>query len=298
MTDIVERLKKKTRRHVRASMPAEATFLDQMDLVNLLIEYRTWRGQFIAPVPRAVHRSDRLLETELPAEQAQILEEIVAELETGEDQTGRLSSSVQRVPRPGRGGATRRDHLLSDWGVHHLHLSRRRDGGGFLSRTDDVLLAVFTGDAAYLIGIFGHPGEDNWAAREIFATVVRNWPDAGLAQEMKGGLGLSREYTDADHEKLRKAGLAGPIEVDGKIWVPRGIGQTLAGTPIEATREAQSLMWAFKGWKEDTDAKLAGMEGARQGAYWLPWIDAPMPGFEEYCGFRADETFVTVGRIC
>lgn len=33
MTDIVERLKK-TRRHVRASMPAGATFLDQMDLVD------------------------------------------------------------------------------------------------------------------------------------------------------------------------------------------------------------------------------------------------------------------------
>lgn len=109
VTDIVERLKRKTRRHILASTPPEATFLENMDLSELLIEYRTWRGQFVAPLPRRVHRSKGLRKAELPAGQRQALEEMAERIEAGEDLTANLSSAVQRVPRPGRRGATRRD---------------------------------------------------------------------------------------------------------------------------------------------------------------------------------------------
>ena len=46
-----------------------------------------------------------------------------------------------------------------------------------------MLLAMFADSDAYLIGIYRHPKHANWAAEEIFAVIVRNWPTAGLVHE-------------------------------------------------------------------------------------------------------------------
>ena len=45
LTGPIERLERKIRRHVLGPMPKEATFLEDLDLGRLLIEYRIWRGQ-------------------------------------------------------------------------------------------------------------------------------------------------------------------------------------------------------------------------------------------------------------
>jgi hypothetical protein len=298
MADIVERLEAKITRHVLSSMPAEATFLQKLNLGDLLIEYRTWRGAFIAPVARRVHLSKELRGSDKAVEHEQILDSIVAKIEAGEDINSHLSNVVQRVPRPQKSGQSRRDLLLSEWGIHHLHLSEEMTGDGFVKRGDDVLFVVFRDQDAYLIGIYGHPGSENWAAEAIFAVIVHNWPAAGLVQEMKGVVGLSQEYSDEDREKLRKAGVQTSMMVDGKVYVPATIGQTTAGTPIMATVEANKLIWALRGWKEDPDERLRNVEGVEPEAYWIPKVRCPVPGFEEYCGFEARSVFVTVGRIC
>src|SRR5215218_5225160 len=192
MADIVERLERKIRRHVIGAMPKEATFLEDLDLGQLLIEYRIWRAQFIRPQKRRpVFESKELRESDKRRENLTIIERLTAKLEAGESINAFLSSSVQRIPRPRKGKVAPRDQLLAEWGIHHLHLSDQIAGDGFVKRTEDVLFAIFKDDAAYLIGIYGHPGTDNWAREEILATLVRNWPDRGLVAELKGVIWLS-----------------------------------------------------------------------------------------------------------
>lgn len=297
MPDIIERLERRIRRHVLAAMPKEATFLEDLDLGRLLIEYRIWRGQFILPQRRAVFESKEMRESDKRRENQAVIECLASKLAAGESINAFLSSSVQRIPRPRQGKVVPRDQLLAEWGIHHLHLSDQIDGDGFVKRTDDVLFAIFKDDAAYLIGIYGHPGTDNWARQDIFATLVRNWPDRGLVAELKGVIGLSQQYDDDDRAKLRKAGLSGPVEVDGKVYSPgASLGQTTAGTPIEATMGMQRLMWALREWEKDFSGKLRSV-GANPYSYWLPKIETPVPGFEEHAGFSHAGAFVGVGRV-
>ncbi|MGC1852115.1 MAG: hypothetical protein WA687_06720 [Solirubrobacterales bacterium] len=115
--------------------------------------------------------------------------------------------------------------------------------------------------------------------------------------ELKGVIGLSQQYDDDDRAKLRKAGLSGPVEVDGKVYsLLASLGQTTAGTPIEATRGMQKLMWALREWEKDFRGKLRSA-GANPYSYWLPKIESPIPGFEEHAGFSHAGNFVGVGRI-
>lgn len=91
--------------------------------------------------------------------------------------------------------------MLSEWGIHHLHLSNKMTGDGFVERSDDVLFAIFRDGDAYLVGIYGHPRSENWAAEATFAVIVRNWPDAGLVRPIESAIGLSQDYSDEDRER-------------------------------------------------------------------------------------------------
>jgi hypothetical protein len=297
MADIVERLERRVRRHVLAAMPQEATFLKTLDLGSLLIEYRVWRGQFIRPQPREVFESRELSASDLRERNQNVLDGLIAKLEAGEDVNAYLSGSVQRIPRSRRGHLAPRDQLLSEWGIHHLHLSDQVAGDGFVRRTNDVLFVAFKDDAAFLIGIYGHPDTENWAAPDIFATMVRNWPDRGLASQLRGVIGLAQQFDDEDRAKLRKAGVSTPVEVDGKVYSPlASLGQTTAGTPIEATRGMQALVWALNDWKSDFKARMRAI-GANPHNYWVPKIEMPSPGFEEHAGFGHHHEFIGIGRI-
>lgn len=183
-------------------------------------------------------------------------------------------------------------------GVHHLHLSTEAGKNGFTKRTADVLFVVLRGAEAYLLGIFSHPQHENWAAEEIFAVMVRNWPDAGLVNEASYVLGLSQEYSDEARLELRNAGMNSALQIDGKVFSPGGVGMTLDGTPLLAVQASQQLAWELRQWENDTRQRLGEVDGVPQPDQWLPAIRASVPGFEEYAGFASGRSFVPVGRLC
>jgi hypothetical protein len=283
-------------------MPAKPGYIDEQNLSRLLIDYRVWRGRYVQPLPRLVHRSAELKKSPKSREHAEALTAIEAKIATGEDLNPHLSA---RISMPVGGDAadpfakrSDRDLLLAEWDVHHLHLSPEIGSNGLTKRTDDVLFAVFRESDAYLLGIFEHPAHANWAAKDIFAVIVRNWPTAGLVIEAKGIIGLSQDYSDEDRLKLRKSGVMSLQEVDGKVYSPASIGLTTAGTPTAATRQADALMRELNRWRVDPYVMLRDTEGVSSLAYWLPAIHSANAGFEEYCGFTAEEVFVPVGRLC
>lgn len=273
--------------------------LEPLTLANLLIEYRVWRHRFVAPVPRKVVISRELRVSGVGSYQA-AFDAIKQKIERGEDLTPHLSTLIHQPFRSA--SATRqgnRDYLLSDWNVHHLHLATRLRPNGTSERTKDVMFAMFLQDTAYLMCLYPHPKEANWADEDIFAIVVRNWPNASLVHQSLSGATMVNKPSNEEHLKLREAGVMTPMEIDGKLYVPANMGLTTAGTSIHLTREVNQLMWSLRGWREgDPLARLRNTQGVRDDAYWTAAIHAPMPGFEEYCGFAADKTFVSVGRLC
>lgn len=303
MPHLVDRLERVAKRHVLRSIPAEGlAHLEGLSLANLLIEYRVLRGRFVAPVPRTVHVSRELRSSRKASAHRTVLNGLITKIEDGVDLTPHLS---RRIVRPFRSVTptepsrrSDRDLLLGEWGVHHLHLSLELRRDGMTERSKDVLFAVFDDENAYLIGIFAHPDEANWAAEDIFAVMVRNWPNAGLVHQAHGVIGLSQHHSDEDRLKLRNSGISNIMEIDGKVFMPGRLGQTTAGTPIQATREVNNLMWQLRAWRENAQARLDKTEGVPAGAYWFAAIHQALPGFEEYCGFATASTFVPVGRLC
>ncbi len=302
MPNIVERLESRIRRHITEAMPAKPGYIEEQTLSSLLIDYRVWRGRFVEPRPRRLHLSREHQKSQSSKEHSAALAAIESKITNGEDLNPHLST---RTARP-VGGASAdplsqrgdRDLLLAAWGVHHLHLSTEPWRNGFNERTGDVLFVVFRACDAYALGVFRHPRHENWAAEEIFAVMARNWPEAGLVLAAEYATGLSQEYSDPARLELREAGMNTSLLVDGKVYSPSGIGMTLDGSPLQAVRESNALIWELKRWREDPDRLLGEVEGVPSSAYWLPAIQAPVPGFEEYCGFTTGATFCRVGRLC
>jgi hypothetical protein len=149
-----------------------------------------------------------------------------------------------------------------------------------------------------LLGIYRHPQHENWAAEEIFAVMVQNWPEAGLVHEPQFVIGLSQEYSDDDRLELRNFGVNTGLKINGKVYSPGGIGMSLDGTPLLAVKEAQQVMWGLDQCRKDPSQWLAGVKDVPNPAEWRPYLHLPVPGFEEYVGFLTGSTFVPVGRLC
>jgi hypothetical protein len=119
-----------------------------------------------------------------------------------------------------------KDALLSDWGIHHLHLGTVLDPDGFIKRTKPVLFTRVTNDCLYMIQIMDHgPGaEDVWSKQEIVEIIHRNWPDSIRQYRIKG-IELERKATDSEIKQLRGAGILTMLEMkDGTIYMPVGGG--------------------------------------------------------------------------
>lgn len=224
-------------------LPSARAELEEKDAHELLVIYRNWQERLIRPVPRRVHRSQALLANPLAgrAQNGPALEQIARMLEIGVEVTPHLSRNVihgYQENVTGKKFHKDLDLMLNDWGVHHLHLSTHIEDDGFVERTGPLLFAFIKNHDAYLIDIMDH---GNWVCRRIFETMVKEWPEAGLAHEVKGVIGLAREVSEADHKTLRAGYVNTFVELGDKLYMPsRGI--STAGTSITATMAADQLI--------------------------------------------------------
>jgi hypothetical protein len=264
---------------------------------ELAIVYHNWLSRLVRPVPRRVLKSMQLLTNTLSHTFSTALADIEAAIENGDDLTPRLSKAVATYGYvAGSGSGTRdKDLMLNDWGVHHLHLGTGQDAKDprFLGRTDELLFVIFRPDTAYLLDIVPHM---NWTKQEIVRIAVTNWPGAELFLELLGIMAPSAPYTEAEHGKLRKAGVATPIEVDGRVYVARGMLST-AGTSIQSTRAADSLIETLERFEETCRVapdKIEAMFSARG----LLWPESPafeLVFLEDGVGVVEHNTGVVIG---
>ncbi len=275
-----------------------------MSLAAAMLTFGNWRARFIAPQPRAVHVSAELAFSLAKQQHHAAISSIIEKLETGLDVNAHLSKgvSVAYQPQADRAAALHRrrdlDQLISDWGMHHLHLSTDVGPDGFVARTGDLLFVAIKPDAAYLLDVLPH---GNWAEVGLVEIAVRNWPNAGIVHRLQGVLGLAQPTTADDRHRLRRAGVVCLLEIDGMVFTPPG--QTTAGTPMRVTIAANKCMNALRqlrqGLDENPDAlddllQAKGIDAPRPGA-WSPHVDdeTGLFGMVE----ATTGTFVPVGQI-
>lgn len=174
------------------------------------------------------------------------LDALVRKIEKGEELKPHLSTRVETVLKASGKKLARRhdlDLLLIEWAVHHLHISQDVQPNGFVKRDDPLLFAVFHPSDAYLIDVMTHT---DFNRDHVLDVMAREWPDEGLIHELKAPpgqkiIGLAKNCTEDDRQKLRKAGVNTSVEIDGKVFKPAG-GITTAGTSIRASLAADEVL--------------------------------------------------------
>ncbi|MEW5929620.1 MAG: hypothetical protein AB1941_19370 [Gemmatimonadota bacterium] len=159
------------------------------------------------------------------------LDLIRRKIESGENLRAHLSSSVARFDRP--------DDLLSDWGIHHLHLGTDLRRNGLVERTGPLLFARFTPETAYFINIYDH---SSWSKQELIKVLHRNWPETLNEYRLKGVTRSSLNLTDDDMARLRGHQLNAPVEVEpGTVYAMIGGGITASRVAAEVVRRCDKL---------------------------------------------------------
>jgi hypothetical protein len=228
--------------------PSKRPELEAKSSADLLITFLNWFYRLIPAAPRQVHQSKTLQRNSLLGTNKADFDQLVAKITAGQDLTPHLSTRVRNgYDTPSLANYAKRvdlDLMLAEWHVHHLHLSHKLRGDGFVERTGPLLFAVFTAADAFLIDIFRH---GDWTKEAIAHILIDEWPQFGFVHEAKDIVGLERHVTEAERAELRASGISSPfIEHRGKFYMVGFGGVTSAGTPVAATRYAMFVMRAAK----------------------------------------------------
>jgi hypothetical protein len=217
--------------------------LSAMATRDLLTIYGYWLSRLISPQPRQVHESKALLANPLAAETryAPGLHQIISRVTNGEDITPHLSKRIRTAYQSSSAPTLQRredlDLMLSDWGIHHLHLSTEMDTDGFFVRRDGPLLfAAFRPADAYLIDIADHK---SWTRADILRIIVEEWPDAGIVHKVEGL--TSPSVSEAERQRLRNVGIGAMIEINDATYSPAALMST-AGLTFNSVRSADKLL--------------------------------------------------------
>ena len=187
-----------------------------------------------------VCRSKVLTSKSLPQDINDGIDSVQEKLEQGVDVTPHMSKGILN------GSFT--DHLLSDWGIYHLHLGLSMDGN-FIKRTKEVLFVFIHESQAYFIDVrdHGRDGEQHvFAQFDLLQILAEEFPEVIKSFEMKAITGLSHNVTDPEEISIyRNGGVSLAHEINGKVYAPMGGGITTACTSVRVVEETDRLLkWA------------------------------------------------------
>jgi hypothetical protein len=120
---------------------------------------------------------------------------------------------------------------------------------GFVERTEGLLFATFRSQDAYLIDIMHH---GDWTREHVLEVMIKEWPEAGLVQELKEVVDLSERMTEAKRKLLRNNAINAPFEFAGKFYGPVK-GLTSAGTSVPITMEVNRVVRAIRLFRKELE---------------------------------------------
>ena len=210
-----------------------------------LIEVFHFKRRILRPMPRNVVWSRELQARALSDDHRLAVERIARELEKGVCTKPRMTKSV-RVPGYN-------DGLLSDWGIHHLHIGEKLGRDGFIERGGPLLFVFVVQATAYLIDLLDHGSFED---EELIEILHGNWPRV-MASWLAPGVvpgSLSPKFTSAQRKMMRGKFTIATETRDGTIYVAPGGGIMTSGHSSEAVRQAHrvlNLVHPAKVWVAD-----------------------------------------------
>lgn len=187
---------------------------------DLAIKLCNAKKRRVSASPRAVHVSREL---NVPSGYEAGYEEVKKKLVDGDDITANLSTRIVKVKF--------NDGLLNDWAIHHFHLGTTTDPSNpaFVTRTDPVLLAHITDDAAYLVDVVPH---QQWTDQRYLQIMKANWPELFESVAVNGNVRTA--LSNVEIEQLRKAGINTILDTGANSSLPLGGGYTTTGAAGDA----------------------------------------------------------------
>ncbi|SMO54078.1 hypothetical protein SAMN06265171_102422 [Chryseobacterium rhizoplanae] len=209
--------------------------------INLsLVRYFNFRLKYIDQVPRKIMISKELLESLENNKNLNILSllHIFNRTERGLDLNPFQSKQSFN--------SNVHDRLFNDWGIHHLHISHKKnlENEFFNKRTGPLLFVRFTDDTAYFIDVKSHHDKDVWSTKDFIRILKNNWPQS--IERFEAGFRIYPDLDDSDIGTLRKNGYLFGINVDEKSYILLGHGQATSGDNLMATRLAGNI-WRWVG---------------------------------------------------
>lgn len=176
-----------------------------------VLDWLHYRARLIPVRPRQVIVSSEVaaLRAAHPA-----IGEIEARLRIGGEVAPWLSERIRR-----RKEDHRADEMFNDWQVSHFHLGRYSMLTRKVDRTGLLLFCYIKAERAVLLDVKPHRA---WTSIDLLRILLRESPND--LPEMRGILPSETPWTDEQIAGMRKAGMVAPIIIDGRTFVPPGIG--------------------------------------------------------------------------
>lgn len=207
------------------------------NLHNPLLRWCDFILRYIPNATRHVYKSDKF-PAFIPKEAEKGLKRIEELFIAGGDVNPYQSKSLTLFNDTSSKKKNKRtDMLWADWGIHHLHLpcNAVAPTEQYSERSEWILFLRVYNDVVLFIDVKNHNKgiePELFSQQELIKTFIRNWPEEAGLYEMKGVIGLARDepLTDSGIGTMRRNGINTPIEVNGKVYAPLGMGVTTAAT--------------------------------------------------------------------
>lgn len=221
-------------------------YIENMGLADLLINYLNWASRFVSAVPRRIERSSTFNRKVQTSSEMLEIAFILDDINKGNSLHKYLSRGVETaICLPNENGKLNRrdlDLMLNEWGVHHLHLSITALSDGFVARTNNLLLAFFTNEVAYIVDILPH---NKWTDKGIIETIYRDFPKSGAIAVLEGIDPPKRTFSENEHRQLRNSGVHTMTVIGGKVVIPV-TGYSMDGTNFKIINSAKVIFKYLK----------------------------------------------------
>lgn len=217
---------------------------EDSDVDDKVVRWLDFRLRHIDAQPRSILKSNGF-DGRVPPEVQSALEGFITKACAGADLNPYQTKTVKRNDTSGTKRQLRTDGLWADWGIHHAHLTDAplTSDAEFSERSDWLLFFLVLPDHLALIDIRSHAEKGIFQSIDLVEMAIRSWPALAEGLQIKGIVGLARSPSidPGSVKALRKGGVSQMLEVDGRVYMPLGMGMTTAATSTRVSLEAMNL---------------------------------------------------------
>ena len=286
------------------------TYEDGLDIGQLATSYLEMVNKRIQPTPRKVLLSDRIHhslgqllhassddpETKKKAQEARETVSMLRRLfERGEDVNCFLGRGIEHAS-----GLRSHDGLLWDFGLHHFHLCKTMKPNGFVERSDYLLFAALTSDAAHFVDVkpHRHPQRLEWVQQDLLSIVHTNWPELVAPNVLRGV--LPSPVNDKELKELRRNHFYYAAELGGAAIAPLGGGTMTDGSSVMCRLWAGRLLHEVRRHQEffgenafelARNVRQQGLSNERKVEFELAFLDSLDPPTELLEVLKAENCF-------